>query len=483
MENCQIFTPPTIVNKMLDMIDYNGDNIATKTILEPSFGDGAFLVPIVQRMLNYCRQTGKTKEEIVAMLDNIHGVELDKKYFDITLQKLQDLLLQENIQYEWTNLHNGDTLTYIPPTQFDYCIGNPPYIRVHDCSQGTRKIIRENYVMGKGNTDLYVIFYEKGLQCLKDTGVLCYIAPNSYFKNSSQTAFRKYLCENNLVEELIDYGTVRIFGDIDTYTTITKLHKNRSSVETKYSMMKNEIECEYSCSIDLSQSKGSPWTFSPQKDMKWIDAILKRTTTLGDLCEIQYGIATNADSVYVIEEETAKQLELEMIRPVVKASKLRTGQYIIFPYLWDKEKERYLPIEETTFKEKYPLTYAYLLQNKERLDGRDMEKGTPWYAYARSQGLQNSHNKKIALKHVLSPDTKKCEYLECNVETLIYSGIYIVVRNPKDYKKVIEILRGTELYKFLFTIGKNMSGGYKNVNAKAIKSYGIPESTKKYARS
>jgi hypothetical protein len=62
VENCQIFTPPTIVNKMLDMIDYNGDNIATKTILEPSFGDGAFLVPIVQRMLNYCRQTGKTKE-------------------------------------------------------------------------------------------------------------------------------------------------------------------------------------------------------------------------------------------------------------------------------------------------------------------------------------------------------------------------------------------------------------------------------------
>lgn len=483
MENCQIFTPPTIVNKMLDMIDYNGDNIATKTILEPSFGDGAFLVPIVQRMLNYCRQTGKTKEEIIAMLDNIHGVELDKKYFDITLQKLQDLLLQENIQYEWTNLYNGDTLTYIPPTQFDYCIGNPPYIRVHDCSQGTRKIIRENYVMGKGNTDLYVIFYEKGLQCLKETGILCYIAPNSYFKNSSQKAFRQYLCENNLVEEIIDYGTVRIFGDIDTYTAITKLRKSRTEQDTKYFMMKNESEIEYRCKCDLSQTKGAPWTFSEQKNMEWMDKIKKRDITLGDLCEIQYGIATNADSVYIIKKDFAQQLEAEIIRPVVKASKLQSGQYIIFPYIWDNEKKRYIPIEENTFKEKYPVTYAYLRQNKERLLSRDMEKDIPWYAYARSQGLQNSHNQKIALKHILSPESTKCEYLECDDQTLIYSGIYIVVKDPKDYKKVQEILRGTELYKFLFTIGKNMSGGYKAVNAKAIKSYGITKSTKKCACS
>ena len=56
MENCQIFTPPTIVNKMLDMIGYTNDNIATNTILEPSFGDGAFLVPIVQRILQYGKQ-------------------------------------------------------------------------------------------------------------------------------------------------------------------------------------------------------------------------------------------------------------------------------------------------------------------------------------------------------------------------------------------------------------------------------------------
>lgn len=483
MENCQIFTPPEIVEKMLNMIQYSGDNLATKTILEPSFGDGAFLVPIVQRILSYGKQNGKTPDEIIAMLDKVHGVELDKKYFDITKQKLQDIVTAEGIQYDWPNLYNGDTLTYVPPVQFDYCIGNPPYIRVHDCSKETRQIIKSNYLMGKGNTDLYVIFYEKGLQCLNATGTLCYIAPNSYFKNSSQKAFRKYLVENNWIEELIDYGTVRIFGDIDTYTAITKLKKGRDTSQTSYSMMSSPTECEYTCSINLTETKGNPWTFSKQENIEWIEKVKSRPTKLGDLCDIQYGIATNADSVYVIKKDLAQTLEPEVVRPVVKASKLQADQYIIFPYYWETEKQKYIPIEENAFKEKYPQTYTYLQQHKERLTSRDMEKGTPWYAYARSQGLQNSHNKKIALKHVLSPENTKCEYLECNNETLIYSGVYIIVKDPKDYEKVTEILRGTELYKFLFTIGKNMSGGYKNVNAKAIKSYGIPESTKNYVDS
>ena len=479
MQNCQIFTPPEIVDKMLDMIGYTNEQIESKTIFEPSFGDGAFLVPIVERILNYSKQHNKTTKEILSMLENVYGVELDEKYFAIAKERLQRLLEPFAIEYSWPNLRNEDTLTYVPPVLFDFCIGNPPYIRVHDCSPETRQIIKRDYMMGKGNTDLYVIFYEKGLNCLNDNGVLCYIAPNSYFKNSSQKAFRKYLVDNNLVEALIDYGEVRVFGDIDTYTAITKLSKNKQTSNVQYTMMKSLTEIDYQCSISLTNNKGSPWAFAKQEGLEFVQKIKDRTQKLDDLCEIQYGIATNADSIFVIGQDLANTLEPDVIRPIVKASKLKRGKYVIFPYQWDTQKERYIPIEEITFKEKYPKTYAYLLSHKDKLLTRDMEKGTPWFVYARSQGLQNSHNKKIALKHVLSPDKKTCEYLECDEKTMIYSGVYIIIKEPHDYEKVLKILRGTELYQYLFTLGKNMSGGYKSVNAKTIKSYGIPESIEK----
>lgn len=482
MENCQIFTPPTIVNKMLNMIGYTDDNIATNTILEPSFGDGAFLVPIVQRILQYGKQNNKTADEIIAMLGNVYGVELDKKYFDITKQKLSALIQAEGLDYDWPNLYNGDTLTYNPPIKFDFCIGNPPYIRVHDCSKETRQVIKDNYVMGKGNTDLYIIFYEKGIQCLKETGALCYIAPNSYFKNSSQKEFRKYLTKNNLVEEIVDYGTVKVFGAVDTYTAITLLKKKRKSAQTKYSMMESLETVEYSCLINLATNNGEPWIFNSPATMKWIDKVKQRSQKLGDLCEIQFGIATNADSIYVISQEFAATLENEIVRPVVKASKLTEGKYIIFPYEWNQDKQKYVPIEEGIFQRKYPKAYRYLERNKTQLMARDMEKNIPWYAYARSQGLQNSQNKKIAIKHILSPESESCEIKECNEQTLVFSGIYIIVKDLNNYNQVLEILRGKELYKYLFTIGKNMSGGYKNVNAKAIKSYGIPESKEKLSQ-
>ena len=476
MQKCQVFTPPDIVQKMLDMVDYAGDNIASKTIFEPSFGDGAFLLPIVQRILTYCTEHNKNKDETVKILSNVHGIELDKKYYDITKKRLTDLLNQYDLVYDWPNLHNTDTLLYSPPFLFDCVIGNPPYLKIHDCSSSTRETIKKNYKMGKGNTDLYVIFYEKGLQCLKDDGVLCYIAPNSYFNNSSQKDFRTYLSHNNLVEEIVDYGEVRVFGAVDTYTAITKLKKKRQPTPTKYTMMDSIDRASYTSEVDLSNYKGSPWTFNTKNTLQWIKDIQAREEKLGDLCEIQYGIATNADAIYVIPDEIAQNLEPEAIRPVVKASKLKEGQFIIFPYEWDEESEKYTPVEETVFQKKYPKTYAYLLSHKDRLEKRDMEKGIPWYAYARSQGLQNSRNKKIAIKHILSPDKTTCEVKEYNAQTLIFSGIYIIVKDEKDYKKVLKILRGSELYKYLFTIGKNMSGGYKNVNAKAIKSYGIPKS-------
>lgn len=476
MQKCQVFTPPEIVQKMLNMVEYTGINILNKTILEPSFGDGAFLLPITQRILEYCISQNYSHDQIVHVLGNVHGIELDKKYYDITKERLNNLLGSYGITYDWPNLHNADTLLYTPPFQFDYVIGNPPYLKIHDCPQHTRDIIKDKYKMGKGNTDLYVIFYEKGLQCLNPDGVLCYIAPNSYFRNSSQKDFRKYLSQNNLIEEIIDYGTVRVFGDVDTYTAITMLKKQRTNTDTKYSMMNNMSDIDFTTNIDLTKTKGEPWTFDTKSSLEWLKKIQARPQKLGDLCEIQYGIATNADAVYVITSDVAQTLEPQTIRPVVKASKLTEGHFIIFPYSWDNEKHRYIPLEESFFKTEYPKTYQYLLSHKERLEKRDMEKGTPWFAYARSQGLQNSYNKKIAIKHVLSSEATTCDIKECNEQTLIFSGIYIIVKNEKDYKKVLKILRGSELCKYLFTNGKNMSGGYRNINAKTIKSYGIPES-------
>ena len=45
----QVFTPNWIVNEILDLVGYDNETILDKYILEPSSGDGAFLLEIVKR--------------------------------------------------------------------------------------------------------------------------------------------------------------------------------------------------------------------------------------------------------------------------------------------------------------------------------------------------------------------------------------------------------------------------------------------------
>jgi adenine-specific DNA-methyltransferase len=52
----QVFTPNWIITEILDLVGYNNESILDKYILEPSSGDGAFLLEIVKRYINICTE-------------------------------------------------------------------------------------------------------------------------------------------------------------------------------------------------------------------------------------------------------------------------------------------------------------------------------------------------------------------------------------------------------------------------------------------
>ena len=58
-------TPEPITTMILDTIGYTGQQILTKTIMEPSFGDGSFLVSIVQRIIIEGERAGLSKTLMV----------------------------------------------------------------------------------------------------------------------------------------------------------------------------------------------------------------------------------------------------------------------------------------------------------------------------------------------------------------------------------------------------------------------------------
>mgnify|MGYP000937748576 CR=1 FL=1 len=81
-EKGQYMTPKRIVVMILDDIGYAGDEVLTKKIMEPSFGDGAFLSEIVKRIIKEGQKQSLSEKEI-----SDRSKDREQKYSQGTSQK------------------------------------------------------------------------------------------------------------------------------------------------------------------------------------------------------------------------------------------------------------------------------------------------------------------------------------------------------------------------------------------------------------
>lgn len=457
MKHDQVFTPDYIVKKMLDDINYYGENLR-KTILEPSFGDGAFLVEIVSRILDYA----KNEADAHILLDNVIGCEIGPIMYQRAIERLDALVSAKGYsKHDWYLLENADALK-LRPGHCQFIVGNPPYVRIHDLDKDTRELIADEYSWGTGMTDLYVVFFEACIRHMAPGGELIFITPNSWMKNASQHTMRQYLRDNRLVHRITDYHTLPVFGNVLTYPAITHL-KMDFSPDWEFIRMKTLNESAWT--RKMSHSDEFTCLISENEE-EFVTSL--SGPTLGELCTIQNGVATNCDRVYVRHWWAPRG---DFLRPAIKASTLNQDCVIIFPYQWTGTN--YIPLSEEQLKELEPDLYYTLLFNRDQLDKRNMEKNVQWFQYARSQGIQHSNHRKFVLKHILRNDQEFAEFVEVGPETIVYSGMYIVVNDDANIDRVRKALSSREFCKFLLIFGKDMAGGYKNVSTSIVKKFPI----------
>lgn len=170
-QNGQYMTPKNIVELLLNEIGYFGPEILKKTIIEPSFGDGSFLAEIFTRIINEGKKQNLSNSQISTIFsENVYGIEIDNALFDKTIKSLNEIAIKNGLQVNFNNLKNENTLLFYKNylEKFDYCVGNPPFVRIHNI-EDYEKIKEFNF--SNGNTDLYVIFYEIGLNLINKIGM------------------------------------------------------------------------------------------------------------------------------------------------------------------------------------------------------------------------------------------------------------------------------------------------------------------------
>lgn len=504
----QVMTPEWIVDKMLDEVGYNGSNMLNMVVLEPSFGEGVFLLNMIERFVTYAKKLEYTSTDIENLLKrNIFGIEKDKLFYNKCIRQVKEKLnyykLKENTLSN--NLILGDALVKYNnfAGKIDLVIGNPPYVKVHNMDKDTLNVIKK---IGSNHNELYVTFFEIGLKCLKDSGKLIFITPNSYFKNKSQEIFRKTLIENKLLYKIIDFKEKQVFDKVSVYSCITFLDKknNQDSIQYVDASGNNEI------SIKINHDKFNEfmpdnfWLFSSLRDMNFIKKNKSLPTKLQDIAKVQNGIATNCDSVYILKVYTDKNLtnkyvgkntdenipvyfnaktnnktyeiESKILRRCIKASTFEgniENDYIIYPY--DDSGKAFT---EEFIKTNYPKAYKYLCDNKDLLLDRDIKDNNKWYLFARSQGLNQVGKQKIVFKNIFSKDLSEVLVHILEPDIIVYSKIFIVPSEGYNIEDIVKIITSKDFLKYIKLVGKDKSGGYLEVNSKILGEFGIKSSTK-----
>ncbi|MEQ1562970.1 MAG: Eco57I restriction-modification methylase domain-containing protein, partial [Nitrospiraceae bacterium] len=227
-----MYTKRWVVELLLDLSGYCSDkNLVDGLAIEPAAGDGAFLGPMIERLVKSCENLGRPLSECQ---DSLIAYELNEESAVRARAVAQSVLMTRGVKQPLAKrLVNAWVLTrdYLlnPDTrQADFIIGNPPYIRLEDIPEETASVYRNAYPTMRGRADLYVAFFEAALRQLKPGGVCAFICADRWMRNQYGAELRQLISSTYSVELLLSMHHANAFDDeVDAYPAITVIRHNK----------------------------------------------------------------------------------------------------------------------------------------------------------------------------------------------------------------------------------------------------------------
>ncbi|MGE6556632.1 Eco57I restriction-modification methylase domain-containing protein [Exiguobacterium artemiae] len=452
---------------MLDLAKYT-EKLYGKKIIDNSCGDGNILVEIVKRYLQDAFSQNLSLDEIKFGLENdIYGVEIDERHQKKCIENLNVIIKSHGIQKVKWKILKGDFLRMNFDIQFDYIIGNPPYVAYNNLDTETRKFIREKYEgCKKGKIDYSYAFIEESLKNLNKQGKLVYLIPNNTFKTVSGEKIREIICP--YISEIHNYTTEKIFKNIMTASSLIVLNKAR----TDESFIYHDIVSNRKSIIYKKELEGK-WIFEKSKKESNYEQI-----DFGEYFHAATSVATLLNSAFLIKDYSMDdkfvytqgfKIEKSIVKNAYSPSNLNYGknQLIIFPYYYDENNKlnRYSP---KVFKDKFPNCLEYFSQFKNSLLNRKSDVSAQWYEFGRSQALAHLNQNKLLTSTVI---TKKIKIYELGNNDIPFSGIYITPKKDVSLKFAELLLNTKQFHEYINKVGINLNGVSIRITSKDINNF------------
>lgn len=488
-----IFTRPEVVNFILDLVGYTVDQpLHERRLLEPSFGGGDFLLPIVVRLLTAWRAANKAGSALDDLGDAIRAVELHRETYRMTHAALVSLLKQEGLASRTATtladrwLSHGDFLLTPLQGRFDFVVGNPPYVRQELIPAPLLAEYRNRFQTVYDRADLYIPFIERSLSLLAPGGSLGFICADRWMKNRYGGPLRSFVASQFHLKTYVDMvGTPAFHSDVIAYPAITIISREApgatriahcpdiapANLKALAETLKAQVVPEAGEVRELARvTNGSePWLLESADQMALIRRLEQQFPRLEEVgCKVGIGVATGADKAFIgdydaLDVEPDRKLPLVTTKDIMSGEVQWRGQGVINPFADDGGLVNL---------HNYPRLRRYLEARRDVIAGRHCAQKAPasWY-----RTIDRITPTLLSRPKLLIPDIKGESHIVYERGELYpHHNLYYVSSDEWELRALQAVLLSAVTRLFVATYSTKMRGGFLRFQAQYLRRIRIP---------
>lgn len=310
------------------------------TICDPACGSGAFL----NQALDFLIQEHKYIDELQAKLfgdalilsdveksileNNLYGVDLNEESVEIAKLSLWLRTAQPNRKLNDlnNNIKCGNSLIddvaiagekafnwqiafpkIFDKGGFDVIIGNPPYVLIQPNNTSNQELLyyKNKFAFADFKIDLFHLFFQLGINILKDESYLSYITPSTLLYNFYAENLREWVSQKSEILK-IAVAKEKVFEDADVHTAVYVLKKTSNHTKNNFTEFTTQLEnvlnngAKYNriSQQDLSLTPGKVWNLLIEEKNINILRKIGSKQNLGSISKINRGLITGDRTKY-----------------------------------------------------------------------------------------------------------------------------------------------------------------------------------------
>lgn len=346
---------------------------------------------------------------------------------------------------------------------FDIVIGNPPYVQLQKMGKETDVLEAVGFKTFTRTGDLYCLFYEHGINILKNKGILSYITSNTWMRTKFGESIREYFVTDSNPISLLNFEDTQIFPSATVEVNILLTKKEKWNNKLNAVAIKSDFKISTPIQLYLDNNKielddlsKDSWVILSLKDFEIKRKVAQNGIQLKDWdIEFYRGFLTGYNDAFFIDEEKRQEIiekepkASEYIKPFLRGRNIKKYNYLFdniyvifipwhFPLHKDSTISGASSEAEKEFEKQFPFLYSHFIQHKEGLSNRNKsETGIryEWYALQRAAATYVDQFDKEKLVW-LSISDKPAFALDTN-STYVTAPAYIMTSNCNKYLMVV----------------------------------------------